>query len=141
MALTLFGLAYGVFSTEALRRAALAVLLVVLGVAVLLWASLMAHVGVVINAYHVRVRHGLLPPPVMNLPVRSIRAVRAVDIGPSVGRRWGWTWVPGRGRSVIVRSGPALAIEMRSGRRFVVSVDHPETAVQAVERLGLKAPA
>jgi hypothetical protein len=141
VALACFGGAYAVFSTEHLKRAALAVLLVLFGAAVLFWAAAMAHVGVVINAYNVRVRHGLLPVALLNLPMRTVRDIRAIDVTQAVWRRWGWTWVPGRSRSIVVRSGPALLFELRSGRRYVVSVDAPESAVAAVARFGVKAPA
>jgi hypothetical protein len=141
IALACFAGAYAAFSTDNLKRAAVALLLVLLGVAVLLWAAAMTHVGVVINAYNVRVRHGLLPVALLNLPMRTVRDVRAIDVTQAVWRRWGWTWVPGRSRSIVVRSGPALLIELRSGQRFVVSVDDPESAVAAVTRVGIKAPA
>jgi hypothetical protein len=35
--------------------------------------------------------------------------------------------------------GPALSIELTSGRRFVVSVDDPEHAVAIVNRIGIRA--
>jgi hypothetical protein len=34
-----------------------------------------------------------------------------------------------------------LLFELRSGRRYVVSVDDPDAAVAAVTRFGIKAPA
>jgi hypothetical protein len=141
VALACFAAAYAVFSIDQLQRAAAAVLLVLLGAAVLVWAAAMAQVGVVINAYNVRVRHGLLPVALLNLPMRTVRDIRAIDVTQAVWRRWGWTWVPGRSRSIVVRSGPALLIELRSGRRFVVSVDDPHDAVEWVARVGIKAPA
>ncbi len=35
---------------------------------------------------------------------------------------WGWRVVPG-GTAVVVRGGEALVVELRSGRRFAVTVD------------------
>jgi hypothetical protein len=133
--LACFGAAWGIGSFDSLRRAAIALLLALVGLAVLLWAAAMAHVGVRITAYSVTIRHGLLPVLGTSLPLRTVRGLSATDVQPSVWRRWGWTWVPGRGRAVIVRSGPALAIEFGTGRRFVVTVDDPEQAVAALGRL------
>jgi hypothetical protein len=122
-----------------LGRLGYAAALLALGLGALVWSAAMAHVGVRISAYNVNVRHGLLPMTVMTVPLRSVRGARVVDVAPTVWRRWGWTWVPGRGRSVIVRSGPALALELGSGRRLVVSVDEPEQAVLALQQLGAAA--
>lgn len=122
MALACFAGAYAFGSV-------LALLPVVIGVVVLVWTAAMAHVGVLITHYNVRVRHGLLPMPVTSLPMRSIRELRAIDVAPTVSGRWGLTWMPGRHRSMIVRSGPALHVELGTGERFVVSVNEPEHAV------------
>ena len=135
VALACFGAAWGIGSFDSLRRVAIALLLALVGLTALAWAAAMAHVGVRITAYSVTVRHGLLPVLGTSLPMRSVRGLSATDVRPSVWRRWGWTWVPGRGRAVIVRSGSALAIELATGRRFVVSVDEPEEAVAALGRL------
>jgi hypothetical protein len=126
----------GAHGMSLLHRLAYGALLLALGLAATVWSAAMAHVGVRISAYSVRVRHGLLPVPVLSVPVRSVRNARAIDVEPTVWRRWGWTWVPGRGRSVIVRSGPALALELGSGQRVVVSVDEPAQAVLALQQLG-----
>ncbi|WP_432979305.1 hypothetical protein [Dactylosporangium sp. CA-233914] len=116
------------------KRLALTVLLFVAGVACLGWAAAMAHVGVQISMYNVRIRHGLLPMPPISVPLRMVNDIRVVDVRSSVGQRWGWTWVPGRGRAVIVRSGAALMFDF-GGRQFTVSVDEPEDAVAALSRV------
>jgi hypothetical protein len=105
LALACLAGAYAVFSGGNLRRAALGTLLGLIGAVVLVWSAAMAHVGVVINPYGVRVHHALLPAPVISVPMRAVRTISATDVGPSIWRRWGWTWVPGRSRAVIVRSG------------------------------------
>ncbi|MEV6924156.1 hypothetical protein AB0M46_06530 [Dactylosporangium sp. NPDC051485] len=116
------------------KRLGLSVLLFACGVAVVVWAAAMAHVGVQISMYNVRIRHGLLPLPSVSVPLRMVQGLRAVDVRASVGQRWGWTWVPGRGRAVVVRSGPALMFDF-GGRQFTVSVDEPEAAVAALQRM------
>jgi hypothetical protein len=139
LALACFAGAYAAASRGGLRWIGLGVLLGLAGAAVLVWSAAMAHVGVVINPCGVRVEHALLPAPVISLPMRAVRTISAIDVPPTVWRRWGWTWVPGRSRAIIVRSGPALSIELTSGRRFVVSVDDPDQAVAVVNRIGIRA--
>jgi hypothetical protein len=109
--------------------------LVGVGALALLWSAAMAHVGVRISAYSVQVWHGLVPVPVVSVPLRSVRRAWVVDIEPTLWPNWSGTWTPGRHRSVIVRPGPALALDLGSGRRLVVSVDQPEQAVAAVQHL------
>jgi hypothetical protein len=116
------------------KRLGVAVLLLLAGVAVLGWAAAMGHVGVQISMYNVRIRHGLVPMPPIAVPLRMVHGLRVVDVQSSIGQRWGWTWMPGRGRAVIVRSGPALAFDF-GGRQFTVSVDEPEEAVAALNRI------
>ncbi|GAA4262150.1 hypothetical protein GCM10022255_097770 [Dactylosporangium darangshiense] len=120
------------------KRLALTVLLVLAGVAALGWAAAMGHVGVQVSMYNVRIRHGLLPMPPISVPLRMVHDLRAVDVQSSIGQRWGWTWVPGRGRAVIVRSGPALMFDF-AGRQFTVSVDEPEDAVAVLNRMRMAA--
>jgi hypothetical protein len=139
LALVCLAGAYGAVSRGGPHRFVAGALLGLAGAAVLLWSAAMAHVGVVINPYGVRIEHALLPVPVISVPMRAVRSITATDVGPTLWRRWGWTWVPGRSRAVIVRSGPALSIELNSGRRFLVSVDDPEHAVAVVNRIGIRA--
>jgi hypothetical protein len=113
---------------------AAAALLAVAALAALGWAAAMAHVGVQISMYNVRIRHGLLPMPPITVPLRMVTSMRAVDVQSNIAQRWGWTWVPGRGRAVIVRSGPALLFDF-AGRRFTVSVDDPDEAEAALNRM------
>lgn len=116
------------------KRLALAALLFLAGAAGVIWAAAMAHVGVQISMYNVRIRHGLLPMPPVSVPLRMVGELRAVDVQSNLAQRSGWTWLPGRGRAVIVRSGPALVFDF-AGRQFMVSVDDPEDAVAALSRV------
>ena len=116
------------------KTLAACVLLAVLALAALVWAAAMAHVGVQISMYNVRIRHGLLPMPPITVPLRMVAGIRAVDVQSNLAQRWGWTWVPGRGRAVIVRSGPALLFDF-AGRHFTVSVDNPDEAEAALNRM------
>jgi hypothetical protein len=116
------------------KTLAAAVLLAGAALAALVWAAAMAHVSVEISMYNVRIRHGLLPMPPIQVPLRMVNSLRAVDVRSSIAQRWGWTWIPGRGRAVIVRSGPALLFDF-AGRQFTVSVDDPDAAEAALNRM------
>jgi hypothetical protein len=72
--------------------------------------------------------------PPIQVPLRMVNSLRAVDVRSSIAQRWGWTWIPGRGRAVIVRSGPALLFDF-AGRQFTVSVDDPDAAEAALNRM------
>ncbi|MEV0561062.1 hypothetical protein [Dactylosporangium sp. NPDC050588] len=116
------------------KTLAAAALLFVAALAALVWAAAMAHVSVQISMYNVRIRHGLLPMPPIQVPLRMVNSLRAVDVQSSIAQRWGWTWIPGRGRAVIVRSGPALLFDF-AGRQFTISVDDPDEAEAALNRM------
>lgn len=116
------------------KALAASALLAAAALAALIWAAAMAHVGVQISMYNVRIRHGLLPMPPITVPLRMVTSMRAVDVRSSLAQRWGWTWVPGGGRTIIVRSGPALLFDF-AGRHFTVSVDDPDAAEAALNRM------
>lgn len=69
---------------------------------------------------------GLMGFPRVHIPVEDIASVTAADVSPASFGGWGYRFVPG-GSGVIVRSGPALIVTRRSGRRFTVSVDDAAT--------------
>ena len=70
---------------------------------------------------------GLLGLPRVRIAAEDIVSATAADVSPASFGGWGYRFVPG-GSGVILRSGPALIVTRRSGRRFTVSVDDAETA-------------
>ncbi|AWB89465.1 DUF1648 domain-containing protein [Homoserinimonas hongtaonis] len=66
--------------------------------------------------------------PKTTIPAAEIVAVRVVEVNPTADfGGWGWRW-DAQGRSgVVMRKGPAIEVERRSGKRFVVTVDDAET--------------
>lgn len=70
---------------------------------------------------------GLLGWPRVHIPVDDVASATAADVSPASFGGWGYRFVPG-GSGVILRSGPALVVTRRSGRRFTVSVDDARTA-------------
>ncbi|WFE53177.1 hypothetical protein [Micromonospora sp. WMMD1155] len=114
--------------------AAAVVLLAAAGVAGL-WALAMARLSVHVNTYQVAVRHPLLPGPSATVPLRQIRRMSVVHGSARPWTVWWCPWPGGWGRAAVIRTGPALRLELTSGRAFVVSVDEPEGAVRAFRRL------
>jgi hypothetical protein len=65
--------------------------------------------------------------PRMRVPADDIAEVAVADVSPGQFGGWGYRIVPG-GSGVIMRSGEALVVTRRSGRRFTVTVDDAGTA-------------
>ena len=61
----------------------------------------------------------------MRVPMDDIRQAGVQDIRPMSWGGWGYRIRPGR-RGLILRSGPGLVLDLRSGTRFAVTVDNPE---------------
>lgn len=70
---------------------------------------------------------GLLGLLRVRIPAEDILSATSADVSPASFGGWGYRFVPG-GSGVILRSGPALIVTRRSGRRFTVTVDDAETA-------------
>lgn len=70
---------------------------------------------------------GVLGLPRVHIPAEDITSATAADVSPASFGGWGYRFVPG-GSGVIMRSGPALVVTRRSGRRFTVTVDDAATA-------------
>lgn len=73
--------------------------------------------------------------PRFRLPSSDIRHVETVHVEP-VGDfgGWGLRWRPDR-FGVITRTGEAIAVRRRSGRRFVVTVDDADTGAALLHTL------
>lgn len=69
---------------------------------------------------------GLVGFPRVHIAADDIVSAIAADVSPAAFGGWGYRFVPG-GSGVILRSGPALIVTRRSGRRFTVSVDDAAT--------------
>ncbi|MBW9093485.1 DUF1648 domain-containing protein [Microbacterium jejuense] len=100
-------------------------------------------------AFHVRVDDGgLAVDSVLGIPrfrvaladVQSAARVRVTPMGEFGG--WGLRIAPhGRRFGIVLRTGEALEVTRRSGRRFVVTVDDAETGAALLEALAQRAAA
>lgn len=122
-----------VIGTVFVDNLALRALFVLAAAVALVRLAVPRKVRIEMDLYSVRVRYGLLPG-VVRLPLRMITETRVVDVGRfdwfGSGRR-----VLPRGTALLARPGPALEFALVSGRVLVVSLDEPELAREAFERI------
>lgn len=77
--------------------------------------------------------------PRFSIPVEDIADVSVVDVsGLAEFGGWGIRFAPGA-TGVILRNGQALQVARRSGRRFVITVDDPQTAASVLAAAAQKA--
>ena len=79
----------------------------------------------------VAVAWGPLLWPRVRVGLDEVTGATAEEIVPLRWGGWGYRWTT-RGRAAVVRRGPGLVLALRSGRRFAVTVDHPEGAADLV---------
>jgi hypothetical protein len=107
-----------------------AIPLVVVG----LVSSLFSAVKVTVSTDEIAIAYGPLRWPVQRIRLASVAAANAEDF-----QAVSWGYRGGRrifGRvAVVVRSGPALRIELRDGTTFTVTVDHPGDAAGVINDL------
>ena len=73
--------------------------------------------------------------PRFHVPLQDIRDAEEITVSPVAEfGGWGLRWVPGR-FGVVLRSGPALQVNRRTGRQFVVTVDDAGTAAALLQAL------
>lgn len=72
-----------------------------------------------------------LPWPRRRIALDTIGDARAIDVEPLQWGGWGWRMRPGA-TALVVRRGEGLLLDLRDGRRFVVTVDDAATAAGLV---------
>lgn len=90
-------------------------------------------VNVTIDASAVRVS-GPIGFPRVAFPFSRIAAVTAIEVRPMKVGGWGYrgSLTVFRRAAWVVRGGPGLQLDLRDGRRFVVTVDDAEAAARFV---------
>jgi hypothetical protein len=109
-------------------------LLIVAGLAVLSLTSITVEISR--DALTVRY-YGGARWPATRIPLSEVREVAVVEVNPSASGGWGYRGslrLFGRA-AVILRRGPGLRLLLDGGRRFLVTVDNPEGAVQILQQL------
>jgi Protein of unknown function (DUF1648) len=95
----------------------------VAGVAVVLLGS----ARVTVDRRGLTVALGPFEWPRVRIPADDVADTSVAEVSPGQFGGWGYRIVPG-GHGVILRSGEALVVTRRSGRRFTVTVDDAVTA-------------
>lgn len=95
-------------------------------------SGLRRRVVVRMDLYTVRIRNVLLPGAGRRVPVRSIRTVRIIETTPQAADFL--RWLPGARRSVLLRSGPAVELELTTGASEILGLDEPYEASQTLRR-------
>lgn len=112
---------------------AVAPVLVVAAVAL----EFVSFIRVTIDQRGVQVRYGHLGLWTKQIPLARIVAVQAVEVDPLAHSGWGYRGsllLLGRA-SLVVRSGPALKLDLTRGQRFFVTVDDAATGARLLSAL------
>lgn len=107
---------------------------------------LMAVLVAMNSAFHVRVDAAGLAVtsvagwPRLHVPIGDVDSATAVAVNP-MGEfgGWGLRWAPGGGFGVVLRTGPGIRVQRRSGRVFTVTVDDAETGAALLNALAARA--
>lgn len=84
---------------------------------------------IVVDRRGLDVCYGPLGWPRQHIDLDEIEHAEAIDVSPLAHGGWGYRGLLSMGRaSVVVRGGPGLELTLRRGRRFVVTMDDPQTA-------------
>lgn len=106
---------------------------IAVGVLIIFGTVAFTHVHVTIDREAVEVRCGHVGLPRRRIPLDE---VSGAHLAPSVSPRhwggWGYRWRPDKGDAVVVRSGPALVVDLGPDRKFTVTVDDAESAVRVI---------
>ncbi|WP_461010567.1 hypothetical protein [Streptomyces capparidis] len=91
------------------------------------------HVAVRVDREGLEVRCGHLGLPRRRFRWDEVAAVRLAKVTPRHWGGWGYRWRPERGTALVVRRGPGLVLELKSGLTFTLTVDDAESAVRAIQ--------
>jgi hypothetical protein len=102
-----------------------------------------SRIRVTVDQRGVRVRYGHLGLWTRRIPLARIVAVQAVELDPLAHSGWGYRGsllLFGRA-SIVVRSGPALKLDLARGQRLFVTVDDAATGARLLSALLEREPA
>ena len=107
------------------------VLAVVIPVALIVASS----IRVTVTSECFAVRWGPVGWPTRSIRWSDVTAVSVITVDPWDWGGWGYRWAPGgRGAAAVVRGGPAIQLDLASGKRFTVTVDDAAEGVTACLR-------
>lgn len=99
-------------------------------------ALLLARIDVHADRRGLVVTYGPAAWPRTRIPVERIESVAAIDVRPMDWGGWGYRGSVRlfRQAAVVLRAGPGVRVDLRDGRRFVVTVDDAATAAAVLSR-------
>jgi hypothetical protein len=103
-------------------------------VAVALGAGLLAWVQVTVDPRGLTIGLGPWAWAVKKVELATIAGASAEPILASEWGGWGYRIMPGRS-ALVLRSGPAIVLDLTDGRRFAVTVDGPQAPVALLDAL------
>lgn len=110
-----------------------------LGAAAVL-AAVLAWVQVTVDERGLRLGLGPWAWTVKKVPLAAIAGATAESVEALDWGGWGYRVMPDRS-ALVLRSGPAIVLDLADGRRFAVTVDDPQTPVALLQALLARAAA
>ncbi|SDJ38428.1 hypothetical protein [Streptomyces indicus] len=93
------------------------------------------HVAVRVDTEALEVRCGHMGLPRRRIPLSHVVGAEfAPKITPQQWGGWGCRWRPEKGTAVVVRRGEGLVLKLGDGRKFTVTVDDAQTAVDFIRK-------
>jgi hypothetical protein len=102
-----------------------------------LTAGVLAWVQVTVDPRGLRIGLGPWAWTVKSVPLAAIASASAQSIEAVDWGGWGYRVMPGRS-AVVLRSGPAIVLELTDGRRFAVTVEEPQVPVALLDALRVR---
>jgi hypothetical protein len=103
-------------------------------------AGVLAWLQVTVDSRGLRIGLGPWAWMVKSIPLAAVASASAQSIDAADWGGWGYRVMPGRS-AVVLRSGPAIVLELTDGRRFAVTVDDPQAPVALLDALRVRATA
>lgn len=95
-----------------------------LALIVICYVASVLDVKVLIDSKGIHARCGVFGRPRRTIHWSDVKSVEVVDVNPAKLRGFGFRWIPIQdGTAVVMRSGQALEIQQKSGKRFIVTLD------------------
>jgi hypothetical protein len=99
--------------------------------------ELFSRIRVTVDGRGVTVRYGRLGLVTQRIPLDRIEGARSIELDPLAHGGWGYrgsVHLFGKA-SIVVRSGPAVQLDLRGGRRLFITVDDATTGARLINSL------
>lgn len=108
-------------------------LVAVLGLVVGVSGWLLSSLQVRVTGTAFTVAFGPVGWPRRVIALAEIADVSAIQVEPTEWGGWGYRWIPwAKASAAVIRRGPGIALVLRDGRRFAVTVDDAVAGAQTI---------